>query len=842
MAAEHREIIPSNLSKVDDLRKNISEFGIKNYKQMGRLFGVEDGQFRNIGQLEEYLKVLAADPQIKDGVDQKEIAAREFLNVQIDMLNKYKNYLLTEITRMEEERNIKKDAEVSAGQPATASKLSRSLVHITCVLDSIQHSLANTVNTINEEFEKDSKTKEARTELVTALFKVALGVVGVGAVGDVISQVLRNMHPESVDVLTGAAGEIALNEIRRELAKELAQETLDTITDEMLIHMNKVVQSTSSRISSKFQQHMTEYLSVLKNRSCGAIDKAIGNVETITLPPAEWKRELDEVNQATLLSMNPNNLDSMVIEVRSKMQLKTLQAREQAAQSEYAQLSQSIRKIIEIVGLEEGPDYQKRYDKILRPIHEYFQIHFICSVLSREYRKPSALRNGYHPAANVVQYDGYDSMIRKGQIKHFPHVLHHEPKLLMLLEPTVVTGKRQFDQAMHKGGKKLRQFLVTHISGIKGSEEIYGFKKKVKHGDTVGGIAKNRKGTIEDMLRSYAIITTLMEETAHQAGHQSSIPVFKEDKEILCVLTRLMEINAFFATHPENNGEPLVTPLCVFNRDPHFMELIKQRPSLKHLLAKLMTEDHFILKCLTDPNIKDSKADSKRLKATLDELIKLLESTKPEVDAVKVDELKEQAEHYITCQCAQASISAHIESCKQAATWILIEFNAQNEDLPKVKDFKSRSLLKKLRNHPESITYDELGKLIHELKGIKTSNIAMRGQISRWVEDFSALRREKKLVEELHTIQDTLHVGLRLSAPKSKVTIRPRSPEPDARSFSDSPINGAGANTPSPEPRVERHSKSQAANSFFNKAPPAGSPDKEAPVDELPKLPPSSNT
>lgn len=833
MAAEHQEIVPSNLGKVDDFRKKISELGIKNHKQMGRLFGVEDGQFRNIGQLEQFLKLLREDPQIKTGAGEKELAEREFLKAQIDMLDEYKKYLLTELTLIETERNIKKDAEAAAGVPVAVSKLSNAHINLVSGLDSIQHSIASTVSTINEEFEKDSKSKEARTELVAALFKVALGVVGAGAVGDVIGQVLRNINPESVEVITGAAGEISLAEIRRELAKEFAQETLDTITDEMLIHMNKVVQSTSSRISSKFQDQMTQYLSILKNRSCGTITKAVEKVGTATLTPEEWRSALDAANQAKLLSMNPNNLDSIVSEVRHEMQLKTLQVREKIAVLEYSQLSQPIKKVIEFAALEEGPDYEKRFDKKMSPINEYFQIHFICSVLSREYRKPSALRLGHQPVDVSSKYDGYEPMQRKGQIKHFPEFLKREPKLLMLFEPVVLTGTGHFDQAMHKGGDKLRRFLVTKISGIKGHESIYGFKKTVKRSDA-GEIAKNQKGTIEDMLRSYSIIATLMEGAAHHGTHQSSIPVFKEDTEILSILKTLMEANAFFATHPENKGVPLVTPLCVFNHDPHFMDLITQRPSLKRLLAKLMTEDNFILKCLTDPNIKDQKADSKRLNATLDELIKLLESTVPEVSAERIAELKKQAKHYITCQCAKASIEAHIENCKQTATWILIEVNAFNEALPKKKDFKSIHLVEKLRDTPASITSAELDQIIADLKEIRISSAQIARDASAWIRDFSALRHDIKLLEELYSIQDAMHIGLHRIAARSPV-IR-RSISPDSHSFSDSPINATPPNTPLEEPRIERHAKTHAANSFFSK--PADPQDNQASPD--PSKPPKS--
>lgn len=158
-----------------------------------------------------------------------------------------------------------------------------------------------------------------------------------------------------------------------------------------------------------------------------------------------------------------------------------------------------------------------------------------------------------------------------------------------------------------------------------------------------------------------------MEGAVHHHKHQSSIPLFKEDREVLAILKTLMEINLFFTSHPENKNLPLITPLCVFNRDPHFMDLIKQRPVLRQELVELMINDNFILKCLTDPNIKDLEKDSKRLYSMLDELIILLKTALPEIEQMKISEFKEQAKQYIEHQCAQIITSeAETDSCSNA--------------------------------------------------------------------------------------------------------------------------------------------------------------------------------
>ncbi|WP_115707902.1 hypothetical protein [Legionella sainthelensi] len=502
------------------------------------------------------------------------------------------------------------NVEASVGMPVALSRLISAHSNLISGFDSIQHSIAITVNHINEKFEKDIKSKEAQIELATALLKVALSVVGAGAVGEIIGQAIKNANPESIEELTGAAGKISLDAIKRELAQDLTAATIDTITDDMLIHINKVVQSTSSRISLKFQDQVTLYLTILKSKSCGEITKAIERVGQITLTPEEWDKELDATNKAKLLSMNPNHLDALVSEVRNEMQLKTLYARENAAALEYQKLSQPIKRIIEFAALEVGPHFVKRYQEKMAPISEYFQIHFVSSVLSREYRKPDALKHGYKSAVDRNKYEGYESMVRNGHVKHFPKgILQEDPHLLMMFEPTVLTRSLSFNQEMHKGGKNLRRFLATQISGIKENVELYGLKKSNKD-SKCGSIT--RKGAIEDMLRSYAIIVSVMEGAVHHHKHQSSIPLFKEDREVLAVLKTLMEINLFFTSHPDNKNVPLITPLCVFNRDPHFMDLIKQRPVLKQELVELILNDSFILKCLTDPNLKEREKDSKR--------------------------------------------------------------------------------------------------------------------------------------------------------------------------------------------------------------------------------------
>ncbi|AUH73673.1 hypothetical protein [Legionella sainthelensi] len=651
MVVEHHREKHFNADKLERLNFTIREFDIRNYKQLGRLFGMEENQFRTIGELETLLKSLRTKSTSKTASALTEETEKAFLNTQINMLNQYKNYLLTEINQREKERNLKKNVEASVGMPVALSRLISAHSNLISGFDSIQHSIAITVNHINEKFEKDIKSKEAQIELATALLKVALSVVGAGAVGEIIGQAIKNANPESIEELTGAAGKISLDAIKRELAQDLTAATIDTITDDMLIHINKVVQSTSSRISLKFQDQVTLYLTILKSKSCGEITKAIERVGQITLTPEEWDKELDATNKAKLLSMNPNHLDALVSEVRNEMQLKTLYARENAAALEYQKLSQPIKKIIEFAALEVGPHFVKRYQEKMAPISEYFQIHFVSSVLSREYRKPDALKHGYKSAVDRNKYEGYESMVRNGHVKHFPKgILQEDPHLLMMFEPTVMTGNLSFNQEMHKGGKNLRRFLATQISGIKENVELYGLKKSNK--DSKCGVI-TRKGAIEDMLRSYAIIVSVMEGAVHHHKHQSSIPLFKEDREVLAILKTLMEINLFFTSHPDNKNEPLITPLCVFNRDPHFMDLIKQRPVLRQELVELILNDSFILKCLTDPNLKEREKDSKRLYSMLDELIILLETAMPEIEHMKISEFKEQAKQYIEHQCAQ---------------------------------------------------------------------------------------------------------------------------------------------------------------------------------------------
>src|SRR5690349_20142878 len=107
MAAEHLEVMPSPLDKVTALITSVTDNKITVFKQMGRLFGIEDGQFSTIGELESHLKSLSEDPQIKTGEGVEEVAARKFLTDLNAMLNDYKKLILTKIK--EKEGNLKHD-------------------------------------------------------------------------------------------------------------------------------------------------------------------------------------------------------------------------------------------------------------------------------------------------------------------------------------------------------------------------------------------------------------------------------------------------------------------------------------------------------------------------------------------------------------------------------------------------------------------------------------------------------------------------------------------------------------------------------------------------------------
>ncbi len=110
MVVEHHREKHFNADKLERLNFTIREFDIRNYKQLGRLFGMEENQFRTIGELETLLKSLRTKSTSKTASAQTEETEKAFLNTQINMLNQYKNYLLTEVNQREKERNLKKQA------------------------------------------------------------------------------------------------------------------------------------------------------------------------------------------------------------------------------------------------------------------------------------------------------------------------------------------------------------------------------------------------------------------------------------------------------------------------------------------------------------------------------------------------------------------------------------------------------------------------------------------------------------------------------------------------------------------------------------------------------------
>jgi len=765
MKTAHQKEMSSLLHKVNILRNKITYYGINDYTKMGRLFGVESEQFANINELEKYLSSLLEAPLLKD-IDEVEMRSiKKFLRTQITRLNKYKDLILSDMVKEEESIHLKAIVNAETGLPITTTKLSTTHINLVSGFDSIQHSLAATVNKINESFIADIQTKESRIELATAILKVGLGVVGTAAVADVIAQSMRNLNPSTIAELTGLSGNIPpSHEIETLLVSVLAAETINTTTDIMLIHASKVVMSASSRISSDFQDEVTRFLSLIKARSCSVLTKAVEELGQVTMNSEEWDLEIDRANRSKLSTCNPNHLEFLVSEVRREMQQKTLKKRERAAEASYASLSPAIKKVIEFAAIDDGPEFEKKYTEKMEPITHYFQIFFIASVLSREYHRKAALAHGYKPAVGIQKYEGFEPMVRDKQIKHFPASIKNSPNLLMLFEPKVLMGKIRLNTQMHKGGKKLREFLTTEIVAIKDNMEAYGFKKPVKPGAKTG--AMRHKGLIEDMLRSYAVITLFMEEASCLQGPYSSIPIFKQDKHIVSILKMMMECNVFFATHPDNKKMPLVTPLCVYNRDPHLMDLIKLRPGVKASLAKLMTTENFILKCVTDPNIKDLSKDKNRLLSTLDELIKLLESTVPEVSSFLIFEVRKQAEHYIECQCVRLSISKHMAQCVTSANDILLH-------LPKIKSYLTtetddnsiKSLLEKLIKNPEKITSLELGQIDHALKILvqlfdSKMHIEPNKQILNACNDFLQLQKDKIMLEDLeNTQQNILGVG-----------------------------------------------------------------------------------
>lgn len=824
-----------HFKKIADLKAQITEFRITDFSRMGRLFGREVGQFPNIGEFEKHLQSLLDHPFIKDAPLGSEGATeKEFLMAQRAALDQYKPLVLAAITRSQG-ASFKDEIDARVDIVSGMSALESVKGNVTGAFEAIKENMRATVNQINEAFESAEDIREARRELATAVLKIGLGVIGAGAVGEIISQTIKQMNILELAELTGEMKGIRLEHIKAKLAEELGVQVLDEATENMLHSITKVLKAaTGSKINDELADEMAAFLDMVKIKSCAVINKAVVQVKQTKMTSVEWEKELNAVNQAKLLSMNPNEVEAMAIRAGQEMQEKVKAVKEKAAVKALAELPKQIQKVNEIAAIDpDDPHYDELYTAKMDTFTQYFKIHFLTSVLSREYSSPHAIK--YAAAPDVPKHEGFEPMIRKGHVKHFPEALKGNSKLLMLFEPDVLTGKFHWDQTAHKGGKPVRLFLATKIPAIKDNLEAYGFAEPGvdKHGHPkpiTGKWKDGHKGVVEDVIRSYTVIVALMAGgSGHGHGHgQQFIPALKEDKEIFTVVKALMQSNVFFATHAENKGEPLITPLCVFNRDKQFTNLIENSPALKRQLAEEMLSDNFILKCLTDPNIKDTEADKKRLNSTLSELIKVLESTKPqpELTAEKIAKLKKEAEHYIDCQCAKASISEHREAGVLAVRGMTVELHYLEKNLRFLpeglvnKEFKN--LLDKLIATPNVVTSRELKQIEKGIEGIVghlESKTEHKERVHVFKKTFlnviSKLFHEVKLVEELDSKQRELDLG-GLSRPPASLASPVHSP-----SVVSTPSSVMGA----PPPRAQSPDHISSPTS----SPRSSSPDGEIP-------------
>ena len=646
------------LEQVNALRKCLKQYNytLGDPTNMGVLFGVANLQLYSMGEFKKLLEQLEKSITAQD---QDSRSAREFINSLNDDLNAFELHLQHTITKMPKIKTIKEDTRAGIVTTPTIQKLIQTESIMISQFESIQHALAGTVDTLNEAFEADIKTRDARIELAVALLKVGLGVAGAAGIGDVVDQAIKVMHPEDVEVLTGAAGEISRHAVERHMADVFAEEVINTAGDLALIHAAQGVKSASSIISADFQRDMTKLISLIKAYSHATIIRNIERINNTFMSEEKWSGDFNHVLKGNLEHMNPNNLDAILLETQIQMQKRVRDIREHLAQHTYNHLPRPIRKLAEFGEIKPNDHFEKAYNEKMLPITEYFQLHFLTAVLAREFLRSDAQQYNYQSTESTegessVHHKGYELMTRGKEIRYLPHMLKEMPDVLILLEPHVKTGPKHFDKSIHKGGRKIRQFLISQIRGIHENMKLYGFKS-----DGSGKIKS--KGTVEDMLRSYTVIIKLMDATSKHEDVDSSMPIFKTTGELFDVIMRLMRINIFFIPHAENNGKLLVTPLTIFNRDPHFKDLIGQDHHLQTQLIKLVTDTQFVLKCLTDPNSTGSTADNKRLLATRDEIVTLLEFLKKiSKKEVAVSELLERTKEYINLQCQKPAFIEQI--------------------------------------------------------------------------------------------------------------------------------------------------------------------------------------
>jgi len=658
--------------KFDRAKEDLSEF---HFNQMGNLLGETTvGKFPNLLALQSKLDELLKDPLLVNGTSSEAKGALEFLRLQRKNVDLFKADILSKMEVEEKSINIKQLSENRAGTPNEYHELQGKLLGSLSGFSMLHHTLTETINNLNDAFAKDVSKVDSRRQLAKTVLSIVLGLASASALTE-LPEVISNLQKSLDDATTKKVITASATEVQRRLE--------DAVKD-----LDKDI-----AISPAFHDAIDWYIDSVSARENTKIQEALKLIRELSL--TDWDNQLKILNEQFLLqSMTPQFSALLVQQVLVEMERAIRQERVLMAVAALANIPSAMNKVIKLASLSD----RTLMDAEVAPIREFFQLRLLTSILIREYSNLEYTDNLYNEVSNAPAHTGYTAMRRSGRVKYFPDEIKNLDNgviLLMLTKPNVKTGPLKKDEAVHKGGSKTREVFATQISGIKDNLALYGY--------AAGGEIVS-PGTMEDTLRSYSIIFELMQTTSG-ATDQATIPIFKEDSEVLAAITAILQYNIFFETHEQNNGNRLVTPLCVFVNDKHLVNLIETRPELKENLNKLMTED-FILKCLTDFNIRGdmqgNNRDHNRLTGTLLEMTALLKICG--ATPAEVLKIQSKAEQYIVVQCNKAVIPQNIKDCKAKIDAIDLVKLRQSVpgDGPTLATF-----LEKLKAQPDTISIQE---------------------------------------------------------------------------------------------------------------------------------------
>lgn len=792
----------------------LKEYGIKRPERMGLLFAGAGGEFRSINHLQTFLKTLEADLEAMPHHSFGLSSGKEFVAQFKKDLDRYTEFALENVVNAENTA-VKLD---NIDPPITREEdiLKDAKTQLGITLGQIQHNIIDIVGSFNEAFADDAEARQAQIDMVIALSRLGLAPVLAGGLGDVLGQAYLMYEPRDIEELTGHVHAISSIAVSGAISRELGVMAADRSAETAIERVAEKTQKERERISSGMHHQLTQSLTNTSVYCASLVDEAAQRVSAAKLSDAELAKRTKAYNREILLASDPTQSTAIANAVKSRLEDDTSAMRKQLAKEEHAAFPPVIHSILDLTKFDEKKHKTTQYLEKIEPIKHFIQIYFATTVLSRDYHHAKNKKHGYQPATQVATFADYKPMARGKQVKHFPKTMAEHPMLLMLSEPVVKTGKGRRDRNMHKGGKKVRELYTSAIPAIMNNRKEYGLKTTGR----TGGI--DQDCLLEDALRSYAMVSAIMDIETQHGPHASAmtssgiIPLYKRDKHKLEAIKTLMETNLFFEPHPDNNEFPLNTPLRIFLNDPDYVGLIADNPNVQTMLASLMTEDNFVLRCLTDPNIVDPEKGRNKLNSHANELFRVLSLAK--VPNEQIATLKSEAMAYIDAQCAKASMVKTVPTLKDEATQLLALLRRDFTELQQLGkvDANFKALLEKLSkmDGAQAISGEELSQIRERLLNIQSVCISMGMSKDDWHKFGQAadlclkLKNEKILVEALdYTQKEVLNMTTAPASSSPSAHSKQSSPSDSSHSvrsrlglFSSNSESSKGSTSPTPTP------------------------------------------